>query len=90
MGSNKKKSTKLDGFPGTTSAHDLVGNPIPVFVGFLKVAHLSTSQQSLPQKPCSACPVRTRMCHTVKPGKQINKKVYLSRYFLVFPYFPLQ
>ena len=35
MGSHRKKSTKLDGDPGTISAHYLWGDPIPVFVGFL-------------------------------------------------------
>ena len=32
MGSHRKKSTKLDGVPGTISAHYLWGNPIPVVV----------------------------------------------------------
>ena len=36
MGSQKKKSTKLDGVPGTLSVHFLWGDPIPVFVGFLR------------------------------------------------------
>ena len=36
MGSHRKKSTELDGVPGTISAHYLSGDPIPVFVGFLR------------------------------------------------------
>ena len=44
MGSHRKKSTKLDGVPGTLSVHFLWGDPIPVFVGSLRGDHTTTIQ----------------------------------------------